>query len=84
LGVEVDGHRAPDVLVATVCKTRAPGGAGVVNEQVQAPVALADVLVDPLRRVICDEIDGHEAGALCTEFVGECAQSLGAASDEHE
>ena len=40
LRVEVDRHRAPDVLIAAVGERRAPGGAGVVDEQVQAAVAL--------------------------------------------
>ncbi len=40
LGVEVERHGLPDVVVAAVGEARAPAGTGVVDEQVEPSVAL--------------------------------------------
>ena len=43
-------------------KRGAPGRAGVVDEQVQAPVALLDVVADARRGVLVGEVDGDPRG----------------------
>jgi hypothetical protein len=65
-------------------KARAPGGAGVVDEQVQAPVALEHVRADTRGRVVVEQVDGEEADAPLTQLGGERAQALLTTGDEHE
>jgi len=84
LGVEVDGHGEPDVLVAALGKSRSPGCAGVVDEQIQPSVALGDVVADQRGRILVGQVDGDEAHAVLAEGAGQCAQALLAAGDEHE
>ncbi len=84
LRVEVDLHRAPHVGVAAVGEARAPGCAGVVDEQVEPSVAFEHVLADALGRVVVEQIDGEHADAILAQLGGERAQALLAAGDEHE
>jgi hypothetical protein len=84
LGVEVDKHRAVHVGVAAVGEARAPGGAGVVDEQVQAPVALEHVLADARGCVLVEQVRRDVADTPLAELGGERAQALLAAGDEHE
>ncbi len=85
LRVEVDRHRAPHVLVAAVGEARAPGGAGVVDEQVESPVVLEHVLADARGRVVVEQVDGDEADAAARRArSASAAQALLAPGDEHE
>ena len=70
--------------IAAVGEARAPGGAGVVDEQVQPPVTLEHVIADARGRVVVEQVDGEEAHALLAELGGELAQALLPARDEHE
>ncbi len=57
--VEVELHVAVDVGVAALGEAAAPGGAGVVDEQVQGAAVLGlEVGADPLRGVLVGQIDG--------------------------
>ena len=51
-GVEVQLHVAVDVGPAGLAEGAPPGGAGVVDEEVEAVVVPLDVGADPLRRVV--------------------------------
>ena len=70
--------------IAAVGEARAPRGAGVVDEQVEPPVALEHVLADARGRVLVEQVDGEEADALLAQLERERAQALLAAGDEHE
>ena len=82
-GVEVELHRPPHVRVAALGERAAPGGPGVVDEQVESVVVLGDVGGDPLGRVVVDEVD-RDPGRRRPELGGERAEAVGAAGDEHE
>src|SRR6202035_6056383 len=78
LRVEVDRHRALHVLIATLGKAGAPGGPGIVDEQVKASMMLNQVSVDALRCVLVEQIHSERARVF-TERRGECLQTLLAA-----
>jgi len=84
LGVEVDGHGAPHVLVAAVGEARVPGGARVVDEQVEPSVALEHVVADALRSLAVEQVSGEPADALVSERRCELLQPLLAAGDQHQ
>ena len=83
-GVEVELHVALDVGVAGLGEAAAPGGAGVVDEQVEAAAVLGlEVGADALRRVGVGEVDG-EVGRPAGQRLGQLAQQLLAAGDEDQ
>jgi hypothetical protein len=74
-----------------VGEARAPGGAGVVDEQVEPPVPLEHMLAHARGRVLVEQVGRKEAhargaahGGGAPERGGEIAQALLAAGDEHE
>ena len=80
--VEVQLHVPPHVLPTDVAEPPAPRRAGIVHEQVQPAVLALDRPRDACRRVVLEEVRGDHGRA--TELVGECAQPVLAAGDEHQ
>jgi hypothetical protein len=74
---------AADVLPAAVRERRAPGGAGVVDEQVEPAVALLHRVAHTRRRAFVGEVGGDEARAAA-EHVGELAQAPLAPRHQHQ
>ena len=83
-GVEVELHVAADVGVAALGEGAAPGGAGVVDEQVEAAAVLGlEVGADARRRLRLGQVDGEDGGPAGQRF-GQRPQALLAAGDEDE
>jgi hypothetical protein len=70
-----------DVVPAAVGEAAAPGGAGVVDQQVQPAVLALHRLGHAPRRVVLEQVDGEDGRVA--EFAGERAQALLTAGDEH-
>ena len=84
LGIEVDGHGSAHVLVAAIGEARAPGGAGVVDEQIEAAVTLEQMVVDARWRIVVEQVHSQVAHTLLPKLSGERTQTLLAAGDEHQ
>jgi hypothetical protein len=80
--VEVDLHVLLDALPADLREPAAPGGAGVVDEQVEPAVLGLHRVGDPPRCGLLRQVGRHDGRAA--ELVGERAQPILAAGDEHE
>ena len=72
--VEVQLHVAPHVLPAGVAEAPAPGSAGVVHQQIEAPVLGLDPLGDPSGSVLGSEVGDEDRRAA--QFLREPAQPI--------
>jgi hypothetical protein len=81
--LEVELHVSLDVRPPAVSERRPPGGAGVVDEQVERAVMLAaDHTGDRLRRLRVRQVHGYDGRA--TERIRERPQTFLAPCDQHQ